>query len=278
MEDRKEILTKYKKFYVFSLDDGVTQDIRFISLLRRYNLKATFNINTGLVGVDNTACLGGIKTPNGTQVTHKMVSEKDIREGLYAGNEVAVHTYTHPSLVKEVTDENGITFQINADFENIKKWTGNIAVGMAYPGIGVSKKQIRTNTGYIESVEFDFSNGVNISAEAVEIIKKNTTIKYGRTIDESGNFEIPKDFFFWKPTCSFKNPKLMDYAKRFNELKGDEYKLFFVWGHTYEFDCANPLKPTVNDWDRIEEFLSYISSVKDALCVTCGEAYELFSK
>ena len=37
------------KAITFSYDDGVTQDRRLIEILNRYGLKATFNINSGLL-------------------------------------------------------------------------------------------------------------------------------------------------------------------------------------------------------------------------------------
>ena len=39
-----------KKAITFSYDDGVTQDIRLIELLNKYNLKCTFNLNSELLG------------------------------------------------------------------------------------------------------------------------------------------------------------------------------------------------------------------------------------
>ena len=39
-----------KKAVTFSYDDGVTQDIRLIALFNKYGLKATFNLNSELLG------------------------------------------------------------------------------------------------------------------------------------------------------------------------------------------------------------------------------------
>ena len=39
-----------EKFLVMSLDDGVTQDERVISVFRKYDLTATFNLNAGRLG------------------------------------------------------------------------------------------------------------------------------------------------------------------------------------------------------------------------------------
>ena len=40
-----------KKAVTFSFDDGVEQDIRLVDMLNRYGLKATFNLNSGFLGL-----------------------------------------------------------------------------------------------------------------------------------------------------------------------------------------------------------------------------------
>ena len=69
------------KAITFSYDDGAVQDIRLIELLNRYGLKATFNLNSGLLGGYNR------------------VPQQDVA-ALYAGHEIAAHTLTHPDLLK----------------------------------------------------------------------------------------------------------------------------------------------------------------------------------
>ena len=304
-EWRESILSNYKKFYTFSLDDGVTQDVRFIELLNKYGLKATFNINTGLLGRDTTADLGGAKNPSTNQnVTHTMVTAEQIASGLYNGHELASHTYSHPSLIRDAVDSFAIKNQIQPDVENIKAWTGKEPIGMAYPGPGGYRvwkctngacgRQLQManmpswcpycglggtfNTSNTEVV-LDFESGMNISATAIQHIKNNTNIKYGRTIENSYKFNLPKDFMIWNPTCSFKDELLLAYAESFRQLQVEDgdYKLFYVWGHTYEFDMADPTNPTQDDWARIEQFLAAMSYMQDAICLTNEEAYLLFA-
>ena len=38
-----------RKAFNITYDDGVTQDVRFVSLLNRYGLKGTFNLNSQLM-------------------------------------------------------------------------------------------------------------------------------------------------------------------------------------------------------------------------------------
>ena len=41
------------KALTFSYDDGVEQDIRFVELLNKYNMKGTFNLNGGLYAAED---------------------------------------------------------------------------------------------------------------------------------------------------------------------------------------------------------------------------------
>ena len=50
MKGRDNMFNGKMKAVTFSYDDGVTQDIRLIELLNKYNLKATFNLNSELLG------------------------------------------------------------------------------------------------------------------------------------------------------------------------------------------------------------------------------------
>ena len=76
------------KAITFSYDDGVTQDRRLIELFGRYGLKATFNLNSGLLG------LRGEVPCCGTTAQHNKVQPEEVRS-LYTGHEIAVHTLTH---------------------------------------------------------------------------------------------------------------------------------------------------------------------------------------
>lgn len=82
------------KAITFSYDDGVTQDRRLIEILNRYGLKATFNINSGLLDRPDDFLM-----IDGKKIGHAKVSAAEVRR-LYQGHEVAVHTLTHPNLTE----------------------------------------------------------------------------------------------------------------------------------------------------------------------------------
>ena len=61
------------KAITFSYDDGVTQDIRLIELLNKYNLKCTFNLNSELLGKR------GILTRNEQRVSNYKIAPEDLK-------------------------------------------------------------------------------------------------------------------------------------------------------------------------------------------------------
>ena len=192
-----------KKYLTMSFDDGTTQDARLAEFLRKYNLTATFNINTGLLGAETDLF------PLGINARHLRLSESDIKGGLYDGFELAVHTLGHP-LLTSLSDEE-VKRQIELDRKNIERLTKTSPKGMAYPGGG--------------SDSFD---------ERIIKIAKSLGIKYARTGLTNGTFSPPADFMKWQATCRITDENLMTLAKSFAKRKGG---IFFVWGHSYELDA-----------------------------------------
>ncbi len=220
-----------KKAITFSYDDGVTQDRRLVEILNKYGLKAAFNINSELLGTDNTLIREGKKIP------HNKIKPEEVAE-LYLGHEVAVHTLTHPHLTG--LDEREIIRQVERDRENLSALVGYEVVGMAYPGGG-------------------FQNSDRVE----RVIKNHTGVKYARTISLSYSFDEQKNLFRYKPTAFH-----IDFADNYRLadefFASDEARVFYIWGHSYEFD--------INDtWDEFEKFCKYISGREDVFYGTNKE-------
>ena len=113
-----------KKAVTFSYDDGITQDIRLIELLNKYDLKCTFNLNSELLG--KNGCL----IRENKRIAHYKVWPSDVKE-IYAGHEVAVHTLTHPNLT--TLEDAEVIRQVEQDRLNLSDLAGYEVVGMAYP-------------------------------------------------------------------------------------------------------------------------------------------------
>lgn len=208
-----------RKAFTLSYDDGITQDKKLVKIFNKYNLKATFNLNSGL---QNEA---------GSFMLNDLIIKRMAREGihdLYKGHEVAIHGLTHLSLtdiprqlmIKEVLE----------DKKNHEALFGYPVRGMAYPYGTYSK-------------------------EVFELLK-DIGVEYSRTVNSHESFSLPLNPLEWNPTCHHGNPNLMKIAKRFVHGEFFGLGLFYLWGHSYEFDLDN-------NWEVIEELCEYISGKED---------------
>lgn len=151
---------------------------------------------------------------NGT----KMIFSEEIPE-IYAGHEVSCHTCTHPAL----TDGPDISVleEILEDRRILEAACGYVVRGMSYP-FG----------------DYD---------ERVIALCRAAGMEYSRTVRSTNRFGIPENFMEWHPTCHH-NRDIMDRLTEFYEdPDSTQMKLFYVWGHSYEFDREG-------NWHLIEEF------------------------
>lgn len=189
----------------FSYDDGVEQDVRLIEIFRKYGLKATFNLNSGLYAPEGTVY------PEGQ--VHRRMTESQVSE-LYRGDdiEVAVHGYTHPWL--DHMPMNMCTKDLMDDREKLESQFGTLVRGMAYP-FGT------------------YSDDVVASMRSVGIV-------YSRTVQSTHDFNMPTDWMRLPATCHHNDPELMKLAHRFvEESSWGRPWMFYLWGHSYEFEGNN---------------------------------------
>ncbi len=220
-----------RKALTFSYDDGVKYDRRLIEIFDKNGLKGTFNINSGLFGENKG--------------DRRLTKEEALELYKDSPHEIAVHGYRHLSLTE--VDVGRSTYDVAKDRAELEEIFGRIVKGMAY-----------ANGAYDDTV--------------VEILK-NCGISYARTVVSTESFNLPTDWLRLPATCHHANPKLMELAKQFVEAQEDWYiwrntaLLFYVWGHSYEFnDC--------NNWEIMEEFAAYIGGREDIWYATNGEIYD----
>lgn len=209
-----------RKAFTLSSDDGVSQDRRLASLLRKYGLKGTFHLNSGLMGHKDWLVQPGINASH-----YKFTREEAV--SVYAGFEIAVHTMTHPDLTRVPTSM--ATYEIAQNKKELEELVHHPVQGMSYP-FGT----------YNENV-------VNTA--------KQCGIAYSRTIEETKDFMVPHEFLTWHPTCHYCCDERTTLAYEFlKPVSSDDYKaplLFYVWGHAYQLDAYN-------DWEGMEKFLELI--------------------
>lgn len=214
-----------KKALTFSYDDGVLQDERLIGIFNKYGLKGTFNINSELLGKPGSLDRYGVR------VDHTKIQSKDIKS-IYQGHEVAVHTLTHPNLTE--LEESEIIRQVEEDRLNLSRATGYEVYGMAYP-----------------------CGGVNNDERVAEIIRKKTGVQYSRTITSTYSFDLQENFYRFNPTVQHTEwDKLQELVKEFVDLKTDKPTLFYIWGHSFEFDAEK-------SWEKFEDICRDLSCRDD---------------
>lgn len=207
------------KAVTLSYDDGTVFDKRLMEIMDRYGLKGTFNINSG-------------RFP--TAGPRYFTKEQAYEQYKDSGHEVAVHGRNHLSLAD--VDSAMAVEDVISDRKALEEMFGTVITGMAY------------------------ANG-SFDDNVVEILK-NCGIEYSRTVISTESFDIPTDWLRLPATCHHSNPRLMELARKFVEEKPADYmwrktaKLFYLWGHSYEFDNEN-------NWEVIEEFAEYIGGRED---------------
>lgn len=208
-----------KKAVTFSYDDGVTQDKRLTELFNYYRVKCTFNLNSGLQSYASSWDNNGL-------TIHRM-NALELPE-LYNGHEIAVHCLTHANLIE--CDVDTIYNEVYMDKQNLERIFGRSMNGMAYP--------------------FGTYN------DAIAEVLKRCGIRYSRTVESSKDFAIPQDLLRLKPTCHHDDTDVMTLIDDFLNLESEAPQLFYIWGHSYEFDINN-------NWNRMEKILDKLAGKEE---------------
>lgn len=228
------------KAVTLSYDDGVRQDIRFAQVIDQYGLKCTFNLNTGLMTEDRK--------------DRKILQQEVQKYLLDKGHEVAVHGKYHkaPGLCR-LTE---LACDVLDCRRELEEMFGIIIRGMAYPDSGIRN---------IQNIS-DYS--------AIRQILQELDIAYARTLGgDNDEFKLPADWYAWMPTTHHAKEHAIPYAQKFVELNVDKQyeasrfpRLFYMWGHTYEFDNDN-------NWDQLEKLCRILGNREEIWYATNMEIY-----
>ncbi len=197
-------------------------------------MKCTFNVNAGYLGMPITRCEGR------RLFAEELVSLSD------AGHEIAAHGYKHKFL--SALPSPSLLYEMIRDRRELEAIVGKPVSGLAY-AMG----------------DYD---------ERVIAILRRAGFRYARTTVSTGNFRTPIEPLAWHPTCHHNDARLMALAKSFvqNTADSDRPLLFYLWGHSYEFDEQH-----CNNWEVMEEFAAYIGGREDVWYVTNGELISYLS-
>ena len=220
-----------EKAFTLSYDDGVVADKRLLKVIDSYGVKCTFNLNSGLFAQRGRH--------NNMDAEDAYSTFKDCHHelALHGHNHLFMTRVSHIQCVQEIV----------ANREYLEAKYNRIVCGMAY-AFGA----------YNDSI-----------CDTLRMLG----VHYARTTVSTGTFEIPKDFLRWNPTCHHTDAKLLDLADKFadsapsEESRAREPYLFYVWGHSYEFDDED-------NWSVLDELLNLVAKRSDVWYATNGEIYD----
>ena len=190
---------KNMKIVSLSFDDGTIYDKRFIGLLNKYGLRATFDLNSGLEDFIWYYEDKPIRRLN-------LEESKDI----YNGHEVASHSLTHPYFSS--LDEKRQIQEVEEDILNLEKIFSRKIEGFAFP--------------FIDQTEAN-----------IQVVKNNIDLKYIRCSIFTEKI-LPKDRYHVGINALYDDKDIYEKLERYksNILPNS---LFVIAGHSYEFEVKN---------------------------------------
>lgn len=183
------------KYFIFAIDDGTIYDKKVIDIFNKYNIRATFNLNSGLQDFvwykDN-----------------KPVERLKLYENrhIYDNHEVASHSLTHPWLTS-LSDED-VYREVKEDVDNIERIFDRKVTSFSFP--------------------FDY-----FDERTINIIKSiGITQIILPEIDNS--FKFPRDLFHIKVT-SWNIDDALTKVDGFIKDKNAELFIYLSHSYDYEF-------------------------------------------
>lgn len=229
------------KAVTFSYDDGCRQDIKLSQILNKYGIKCAFNLNSQWIG----------KNENDWHLTKEEIKKYIID----TGHEIAVHGAEHRANgnlrpIDGIQDVLNCRLGLEKDFDCIVR-------GMAYPDSGIGH----------------FHNGITM--EDISSYLEQLDIAYARALGEKNHsFGLPQNWYKWMPTAHHDDEKIFELIESFLNYNPDNGypairlpKLFYLWGHSYEFDQND-------NWHRIENICQKLGGKDDTWYPTNIELYD----
>lgn len=222
-----------KKAVTLSYDDNMEEDKRLIALMEKYQMKGTFNLIPGWFAGEGTVYPREETYRLATESMAKDMYDHPLVEVANHGNE---HKFMTTLSAAEMADDT------IACRKALEKLFGRVVRGMAYPYGWYSKE--------------------------LQDVLAMCGIVYSRTVESTLQFDLPDEWLLWHPTCHHDDEKLMELTDEFLAMDvPDAPKLFYVWGHTYEFERNG-------NWDTFEVFMQKISGREDIWYATNVEIYD----
>lgn len=188
-----------RKIFLLSFDDGTIWDARFVELLNKYNVKCTFNLNSGL---EDFVWQYEDRFPIRRQRLADTVEQ-------YRGHEIASHSLHHPWLNTLTPPQ--LSREVGEDAAALKKLFGLTEIGFGVPFTACGEREIG-------------------------IIRK--FVRYIRLSEMSDSFAPPADPYHIPIHALYNAPDVREKIAQFAE-SALPVSLFVMAGHSYEFEVLD---------------------------------------
>ena len=185
-----------------------------------------------LVEIFNQSGIRGTFHLNSGRLGEKERVRPEDVAGLYKNHEVSVHTVNHPYLT-QIPDAQ-VLEEILEDKERLEELCGYPVRGMSWP--------------------------FGAYTDHVIGLSEACGMEYSRTVATTGSFDLPQDFMKWHPTAHH-DDDLEGLWKKFMEREFEQMLLFYVWGHSFEFDRNH-------NWEKIRNFCRMAGGREDVWYAT----------
>ena len=187
------------KIFLISFDDGTVWDGRFVDLLNKYGMKATFNLNSGL---EDYVWHYEDRFPVRRQILSETVEQ-------YRGHEIASHSLHHHWLNSLTPPQ--LSREVGEDCENLRKIFGLKEIGFGVPFTACGQREIN-------------------------IIKKY--VRYIRLSEFADSFALPEDPYHIPIHGLYNQPDIRDRIAAF-AASDLPISLFVMAGHSYELEVLD---------------------------------------
>lgn len=217
-----------RKIFLLSFDDGTVQDGRLVQLLNKYNIPATFNLNSGLEDF--------VWEYEGKPVTRQHLADT-IQQ--YRGHEIASHSLHHYRL--ETLPPPQLRREVEEDCSNLRSIFAVQELGFAVPFTVCTEREIqiiRKYVRYIRLSEFADSfappadpyhipihglyNAPDIREKIAAFADSNLPVSlfvmagHSYELDMLDHWEYMEDLLKFLKTFDFEFMTTMDYVNQFH--------------------------------------------------------------
>lgn len=147
-----------RKIFILSFDDGTIYDKRFVELLNKYKIKATFNLNSGL---EDFVWHYEDRFPIRRQVLSETLQQ-------YRGHEIASHSLHHHWLNTLTPPQ--LSREVGEDCDNLKELFGLKEIGFGVPFTACGEREVRIIRKFVRYIRLsEFSDSFALPADPYHI-------------------------------------------------------------------------------------------------------------